>query len=347
MTTPAKAASRPRNKEAFFVQVKGADEKPVFFDATEQLGKPMPYSHPLATCAMRVSPEVVSFSLLKVTNKARQRMAEGYTLEIPRGPLAKLDRRAAAVPEDLAPNGLLVELGEDTHQLVIHRDENGTVTLDMADAADDVTFELAKSATQLSLYFRSPRGNRIVSVGFIGHLNKPGSNDTVTRAAALVLQHLVGLPAFRLVAGIETVNVPAPPARWAAGIRPARKPSEEAVVHVPVRLWTAATELVGSGNVAVKVDLDTANPVTGRLLYHFTPDADMAEAFDGYRGIFERGVGEVMTRHLGDADVEELVYSIALGELDDKGLERLRDAASQLTVGMDVAPGEWAPFPPA
>ena len=341
MTTQGRGATRPK-KEAFFVQVKNPDDKPVFYDATAQLGRPMPYSKPLATCALRVNDGAVVFSLLKLTNRTRQNLAEA-NLEMPRGPLAKLERRAAALVEPLPTDRLLVEYGEESYTLTLSRDENGTVSLDMPEGAEDVTFELPKSAVQLSLYLTSPKNGRTVAVGFIGHLAKPGTPESLTRAVAHALNYLSGLPVFRLIAGIETVNVPAAPSRWLAQ-RVVRKPEDEVVFAVPVRLWTAEpVQPVGQGYVQVKVDLDTANPVSGRLLFNFAPDAAIAETFEPYRSIMEAAVSATMTNVLGVDEVSDLVFSIALGELGQGDLGRLREAAAAVT-GLDLSPKQWGLF---
>ena len=342
MSTNGKGASRPR-KEAFFVQVKNADDKPIFFDATEHLGKQMPYSKPLATCALRVNDGLVAFSLLKLTQRSRTNLIESR-LEIPRGPLAKLERRVAALTEPLPADGLLVEMDGVTHAFTIARDENGVARLERAGEGEDLQFELPKAAVQMTLLLVSPRNGATVAVGFIGHLNKPGTPETLARAASYALNFLTTLPTFRMVSGIETVTLPAAPSRYVAP-RPARKPSEEIVFPVPVRLWSddAAPQQIAQGYVHVKIDLDTANPVNGRLLFHFAPDQALAEQFDAYRGTMESGVSAAMSAHLGPDEVSDLVFDIALGELGEGGLGRLREAAATVT-GLDLSPRQFSPF---
>lgn len=333
--------ARP-HKEAFFVQVKSADDRLTFFDATAQLGKEMPYARPEATCALRVKDNAVIFSLLKLSNRTRANLA-GAKLELPRGPLARLERRAASLGE-LAAGTVVVELGEQTHTLVMTSDENGVATLDTLPEVDDVTFELPKSALTLSLYLVSPRNGRIVAAGFIGHVGKPGANETLLRVASFALNHLSGLPVFRLVSGIETVHVPAPPAR-AQVTRPARKPSDEVAFTVPVRIWSeeAQPTLLITSSVGVKVDLDTANPVSGRLLFHFTPAAEIADGFEPYKATFEKAVSDAMTAHRGLDEINDIVFSIALGELGEGEIGRLRESAATIA-GFDLTTKQSAPF---
>lgn len=350
MTTPVRNGNRPR-KEAFFVQVKNADEKPIFFDATDHLGKPMPYSEPLATAALRVLDDAVVFSVLRLTKKARTRIVPGdgsapEPLRLPHSPLSRLERRLATVRDRLTPEVVIVEIEDEEHVLTLTRDENKVATLATPVDAEEGSLTLPKSALRVSAYMLSPRG-KAVAVGFIGHIGRPETPETVVRAASLALSYLSNLQVFKLVAGIDIVNVPAPAARPVVH-RVVRKPSDEVTVKVPVRLWSTASGApaqVAAGFVDVKVDLDTANPVSGRLLFHFTPDAALAEAFEAYRGQMDRAVTHEMTKYLGADEMEGLVYSIALGELSEGDLERLRNAAATVT-GLDLAERDFAPFVP-
>ena len=90
-------------KEAFYVRVEASDGIIAFYNATEHVGKTMPFSKPRATCAMRVSPDAVSFSLLHLTNKNAAVIA-AKPVTLPRGPLSRLvfvtDREPC---RDLAP----------------------------------------------------------------------------------------------------------------------------------------------------------------------------------------------------------------------------------------------------
>jgi hypothetical protein len=343
VSAPARGA-RP-HKEAFFVQVKSADDKLVFFDETARLGKPMPYERPEATCALRVTDKVVAFTLLKMSNRARL-AAAGTKLEIPRGPLAKLERRVASQAEPVTADRLLAEIGDTTYTLGLARDENGVITLSMLDGADDISFELPKPGLQLGLYLSSPKNGRTVAANFIGHVGKPGATETVVRVAAMALNHLSSLPVFRMAAGVETVSVPSAPSRYQVA-RPARKAADSAAFSVPVRMWNddATPVMLGASTVKVAIDLDTANPVSGRLLFHFTPAADIAEGFESYRQMMEHAVSSTMTAVLGADDIADLVFSIALGELTDGDLGRLRDAAAAVT-GLDLSPRQFAVFNP-
>lgn len=344
--------SRPL-KEAIFVQVKTADDNFIFFDETAKLGRKMPYDRPESTCAMRATADAVVFSLLKYSNKTRAAAVESR-LELPRGPLDRTERRAESLGADLPADMIAVEVDDAVHHLKITRDENGVASLETAEG-DDATFELPRQRVRATVVLRSPRSPKVVAVAFQGHVGKPGATETVPRVAAIALNHFAGLPVFRMVSGIETVNVPASPARYQAA-RPVLKDSDRVRQTVPVRLWTADVQAVAAGHVEVEVDLETASPTSGRLLLHLRPVAspegwaasgleDFTTAFEQYRKVAAETVLNAMTRHLGPDEIADLVFSIALGELGAGDIERLREALGTVT-GLDVSPKEGALFSP-
>lgn len=334
--TPTRAT-----KEAYFVRVAGPDGSPQFFNATPHLGRPMPFDKPLATCAMQVKDDVVAFSLLHLTKRTAPTIAAA-PVTIPRGPLAKLERHAANFAE-LGLGEIAVEMGDDKYRLSLTRDDNGVANLEQVASegnpdGNDVSFELPRSAVQLTLFMRSPAVGRLVAVSFIGHLGKPDGAETVARAAAKVLNSLSQLAEFRVLSGIETVNLPAAPSRWAARLI-SRKPEEQAVVEVPVWLFSEAPEMqpIAAGSVVVEVDVENANPTSGRLLCKYTPSEDVAEVFPHYRTTFDLRVAEKMRLALGDDDIASITYDIVLGTVESGTLERLRDALATIG-GQDMTP---------
>lgn len=345
MSASARGGSRPL-KEAVFIQVRTPDENYIFFDETDSLGRKMKYDRPEATCSMRATTSAVVFSLLKFSNRTRAAAVE-KRLELPRGVLDRAERRAEALSKDLPENYIAVEIEDQVFPLTIKRDENGVTTLETPEGVDDAVIELPKRALRLTIVLRSPRGKKVVAGCFEGHLGKPEDKETVVRLAAFALNLLSGLPAFRLVAGVETVNVPPSPARYAA-VRPTRKAADQVRVTVPVRLWTGDEnpQPVAQTLVEVRVDLDTANPVSGRLLFHITPDPAAAEVFEAYRTVTSEAALALVSQYLGPDEVTDLVYSIALGELGEGDLERLRSALATVT-GLDLNPKQWVVFNPA
>jgi hypothetical protein len=379
------------SREAFFVRIDAGDGKVAFFDATEHVGKVMPFSKPQATCAMRVSESVVAFSLLHMTKKTAQTLG-AKPVEIPRGPLARLERRGVQFPE-LDVDGIVVEITErifkpreagaveelgsegnladlfggseapasdlsglfddpapvgkrpareeevkvDVYNLKIRRDQNGVATIE---DENDTTLELPRGAARVSVYLKSPTVGRVLAIGFIGHLGKPGNMETVARMAGLVLNSLSHLTEFRLLAGIETVALGASPARQAA-VR-VRQKDERAVFEVKGYFFSADAQPVAHGGVVVEVDLEHANPTSGRLLCNYTPDKALEGCFDAYRGIFDSGVQQALRALLGESLIESITFDIVLGSVDGPAIEALRDAGNQIG-GIDCSPTQFRP----
>jgi hypothetical protein len=109
MTSKPRKPSRPRpTRESFYVRVETGEGSVAFVNATEHIGKVMPFRKPRATCAMSVGAETVGFSLLHLSAKNAATMA-AKPIQVPRGPLARLERRAASLGE-LTTEELVVEL---------------------------------------------------------------------------------------------------------------------------------------------------------------------------------------------------------------------------------------------
>lgn len=334
----SKAPAR-RRTEKFFVQVAGPDNTVSFFNVTEKLGQPMPFEKPKATCAMRATDESISFSLLHLTKRSATNIS-GAVLEMPRGPLAKLERKSHGLGE-LTAGQLVVEHDGVVHQLSISRDENGLGSVEMAGEAEDPSFELPKGAVQLYLYLASPAVGRTMGVMFIGHLGKPGDTSTLVRAVSMVLFSLTQLVDFRILSGIETVNVPAAPSRW-AGRAPARRTQDTASVSIPVRLYTGDVQPqpLGEGEVVVTVDLENANPSSGRLLFHYTPSEGLAENFLAFRPIIDSTIASLVTTNLGADDVANITYEIVLGVVEASTISRLKEALDSVG-GLDCTPTQY------
>jgi hypothetical protein len=102
-------ASKPRIvREEFWVRVDSGDSAASFIKATDHVGRVMPFTKPRATLAMQVTPDVVAFSLLHLT-KANATNVAAKPIEIPRGPLARLARRAGMY-DGIGADEIVVEL---------------------------------------------------------------------------------------------------------------------------------------------------------------------------------------------------------------------------------------------
>lgn len=337
--------SKPR-KEAYFVQVENPDKSLVFVNVSDKLGKQVEFTKPLATCALRVTDTAVLFSALKLFQRSRAALVE-KPLSMPPGPLARLERMVALLPAQPADNELIVEFGDQRHVLTLTRDENNIVTLEMPGDADEYVFELPRTTLGLTMFLRSPRTARTIGVGWIGYQQKPGSPETLVRAAAYALNHLASVAEFQVIAGVNKVQVPPPPGRYTVA-RPVRRAEDEVRFSVPVRLWHGdeQPQQLAAGTVEIKVDLDNANPVNSRLLFGFAPADELAEYWEHYRARFEMAVSEAFSHHFGPDELTDLVCNIALGEVGAGDIDRLREAAGTIT-GFDMTPKQAVAYKPA
>jgi hypothetical protein len=379
------------SREAFFVRIDAGDGKVAFFDATEHVGRIMPFRKPQATCAMRVSDGVVSFSLLHMTKKTATTLT-AKPVEMPRGPLARLERRAVQF-EDLADGEIIVEITErimkpreevqtpapenepvvaladlfqdtaeapatdlaeyfaesekgprpdaemkvDLYRVKVRRDENGVATIE---DTDETVIELPKSAVRLSVYLRSPSVPRVLAVGFIGHLGRPGNMESVARMAGLVINSLSHLTEFRLLSGIETVALGASPAKPV--VTRVRQKEERAQFEVRGYFFEENAAPVAQGGVLVEIDLEHANPTSGRLLCAYTPEPHLVEMFERYRSVFDAGVGQALRALLGEDGIEQITFDIVLGGVDQGTVDRLREAGASIG-GIDCTPTQFRP----
>ena len=377
------------SREAFFVRIDAGDGKVAFFDATEHVGKIMPFKKPQATCAMRVAESVVAFSLLHMTKKTAVTLGT-KPVEMPRGPLARLERRGVQFPE-LEMNEIIVEVTErifkprdetatpdataaeaglaglfeptaddatgalaglfdseepkrapreeeikvDVYKLQIRRDENGVATIE---DPNETVIELPKSAVRVSVYLKSPSVPRTLAVGFIGHLGKPGNMESISRMAGLVLNSLSHLTEFRILSQIETVALGASPTRPVQ--TRVRAKEERAQFEVKGYFFSADSQPVAHGGVVVEVDLEHANPTSGRLLCTYTPDKALEGVFEQYRGIFDSGVQQALRGILGEELIEQLTFDIVLGSVDGPGVDSVREAGEQIG-GIDCTPTQF------
>jgi hypothetical protein len=324
---------RPR-KEALFVQVPSPDGAVEFHDATSHVGRVMPFKNPKATCGMRVTGEVVSFSLLHLTKKTATSMA-AKELMIPRGPLTRVEKRAQELAAEIGDEEVLIESELGSQKCRLIRDPNGVVELEAI--GDDVSFELPREAVKLSVYMKNAALGRLVGIGFIGHPGRPGSPESLRRVASMTLFALTQLSHFRVITGMVSVVVPAASRMVAV---PVRKNEDKAQMEIPLWLFDESNPPVlrTTGAVVLEIDLDKANPNTGKLLYNFTPDKEIAEIFEEYRVILDATVTEVLRTKLDDSEINSIAIEIVLGEVDSGTVGRLRDAITGLAGGLDLTP---------
>ena len=336
-----KVASRP-TKEAFYVRYKATDGSLVFDNATMYIGKEMPFTNPQATCAMRVDGDTVAFSLLHLSKRTVAGLVS-KPIAMPKGPLMRLQRQANGL--ELAPGEIVVEMDEKSYRLRYSVDDGGRADIDIApgggggdSANEDPTFSLPRTAVKMSLYLRSSTTGRTLALSFIGYLGKPDTPETMSRAAAKVLNSISGLSTFRVLSGIESVKIPAAPSKWA--IQPAMRKAEERVVfEIAVSLVTATYDPVASGTAVVEIDLDNVNPSTDRLLYYITPSEALEASFGEYRGIITDALTDELRRKLGP-ELTQITFEVVLGEVESGTIDRLREVLGKIK-GIDVSPIEF------
>lgn len=338
-----RASSRRPVKEAYYVQIENADKTPMFVNVSAQLGSPLSITKPLATTIMQVREDVILFSALRMYKKAKDALLS-RPLALPPGPLERLYRSFSKFDGELAADRVRVDIDKDSYELEVRRDENGVTTLDFPGDDAVPTFTLPRSPLQLTIYLPSPRTPRPIVVGWQGYQGKPGEPDTVVRVVAQALNQLSGLAEFQVLSGISAVKVPAAPGRYQV-ITPTRKDSDRVKFPCPVRLWPAdaAQGQVAAGQVVVDVDLDNANPATSQLLFHCVPDAAVEEHFAGYKPILDRALSATFAATFDPDELTDLVCNIALGDLSEGDLGRLREAAATVK-GFDLSPREFRPF---
>ncbi|TDC42486.1 hypothetical protein E1281_36125 [Actinomadura sp. KC345] len=356
-----------QTKEEFYVRRLFDEDVPVFVDATRYARQDLPY--PLsakkslkATCGVRTDNEVVAFSLRNYTGKQAEREVEHVETTVgervttqnqlrtrmPRRTLHGLNETARALSAVLADE-VITELDGDLYVLTLARTgnegeltlagklartESGYVRSEISDA--DTEFELPVAGVRLRIFLRSPVRQRIIAYGFSGYLTrKPGEMETVTRATALAINSVLGLATFRMLSGLDHVEVPRAPRGPAARPRPA---AERVTFTVPGLLFTEDGTPAGRGEIAAEIDLDHVDPVTGGLQLHvstgdgmeWNPAVADSVRFEDYERVLSDTIGAMLHSVVGADVVRDLAYDIMLGDLGQEGIARLRAATADL-----------------
>jgi hypothetical protein len=361
--TPArKPKSRPSaRKESFYALVADPVDptRTVFVNVSDHIGRPWPFAKPKATCGVRVAQNVVAYSMLVLTNRVVTKITEG-PVTLPRGPLAKLERHAAR-HAGLETTSVVAVLADAVCKFTLERDENkvGSLSLteiikrdqatsdelgleslfedEAADArggsiSEDGTLELPKASVQVAIYLSSPRiPGYTLALGFIHHFGKAGDTETVSRLVAKSLSLATQLADFRLLAGLESMDVPPAPNRANYSKARTKPKSMDAGGLIPVQLFAdaqgaSAPEAVASGSVGVEIDLSHINQASGKLLFHLSPDAQLAPHFELYRNIFTIAVLDLLRERVGMAELEQIVDQVVLGMVTTTSAEALRTA---------------------
>ena len=325
--------------DLFYVSVETPEKNIKFLDASEYIGRELPFKNPKMTVAVRATDDIVTFASLWVTKRVAKNIT-GQTIQMPGGSLKRLRLRAAEL--DVQPGKVIVEIAADEdneaqmHTLTVTRDAAAVTQLSLDDViVDDTTFQTpATGALKVSLYTKSPTTGRTVAVSYIGHLGgRPGAKETVLRTAGKVLNSLAGLELFRALTQIESVNVPMPPGNWANNTTSAAlQEAGEAKVEKAVRLYTddATPALVAAGTLSISVDLANANPATNKLQFAIVPSVELEEAWAAYDSVARKAISEKLEAQMGSGeitgaqDITNLAVDIIMGSMDAGRVDRLR-----------------------
>jgi hypothetical protein len=155
-----------------------------------------------------------------------------------------------------------------------------------------------------------------------------------------VINSLSHLTEFRLLSGIETVALGASPAKPV--VTRVRQKEERAQFEVRGYFFEENAAPVAQGGVLVEIDLEHANPTSGRLLCAYTPEPHLVEMFERYRSVFDAGVGQALRALLGEDGIEQITFDIVLGGVDQGTVDRLREAGASIG-GIDCTPTQFRP----
>lgn len=367
-TSPQPKAKR---REELFAMLVDDTSTPRFVRITDSVGKPFEYRKAAAVCGVRVSPDVVSFALTRLTKNTAKALA-GQPVEIPRTVLARVERHAPkAAPQgnQLVVQVLVVDdepvvaddledlfeapaatenkrpnLVNKTWTLSWEADDAGIVSLETEDPGQVVN--LSKGAVKATVFLYSAAAGRVLGVSFVGHLaGVPGQPETPERIAAQILHSMAYLPEFRMLSGIQDVRIPARPSGLSGRSSAPVIQDADVSAYMPVALFASTSDPapLAAGRVKVSMDLNSAPE---RLLFHITPDERLLTSIDLYLPQIQRYVSAQVEGRLGPANVNQARIDITLGELSTGMIEELREAILVLVPGACFTPTEAAPMPP-
>ena len=315
-------------KEAFLLQISvPGEDTPRFVNITDKLGSTLQMKKPLATCALRVTDNFILFSLLRLTDPSRKKL-KAAPLTFPFGPLRKLEETAETMT--VPPKGsVAVQLGDSSYVLPFDLDANGVLSFDL-DMESEVHFELPRSPISLTLLLESIRPGLPVAVSWTGYQNKPGAPETLSRVVSHALYFMTTLGDFSALTGITTVKTPPPPGRGqvvravSSNVRVSR--------DISVGLWTddKPNVSVASGTLNISVDLESANMASRTLLYKYILKDGDSDSLDVYKGVIDQALNTHMISFFDQSELNDILFSITLGELEPGTIERLEEALSKV-----------------
>ena len=345
-------ATTTQIKEEFYVRRLFDDDVPVFVDATkyarQELAYPLSAKKSLkATCGVRTDDEVVAFSLRNYTGRQAEKEVENVEHRdavtgkatttnllrprMPRKTLYGLTETARTLADRLGDT-LIAELDGKLYTFAVERGPGGT-RLEPAGTEEEASFELPVSGVRLRVFLRSPIRDRILAYAFSGYLTrKPGEQETVLRAVSLALNSILGLATFRMLSGLDRIEVPS------IGSATASRPAQKVAFSVPVLLFTAEAVPAARGNLGVEISLDRIDPVTGGLQLQIA-DAGQLEwnpavagtaSFEVFERVLTDTIAAMVHGSLGADSVRDIAYDVMLGDLGAESVAKVRTATAEL-----------------
>lgn len=335
MASPSKRRART-GKETLFLRLVTPDNEPFFDEATARVGAKLPDTvRPRAVCAMRVTDNAVLFSLRHIAQKSVAQF-RSEPLRMPHGPLSYLQHRLDGEKQPPKGDTVIFETDEATYRLSLAVDDKGEATLSWA-GEEVVEPDLLQTRRPLrtTLIMPSPATDRTLAIGFIGHLERPDSYLTVTRAASRVLASISLLPEFQTLSTVERVHVPSGSNGSSARVAPR---TEGVRISVPVSLYDVDPivnqhVLVATGHIMVSVALE------GRMERTFAPSPEIEQYFEDYRSIAERTVEEALAKYIDGEHLRQIETSAVLAETNAGDREVIKEALEKsLGPGVDLSP---------
>lgn len=333
-------------RQVFYTQISSPDDKVVYEPATSYIGKVMPFHKPLALCFVEVTPSNIAFAVQAIPKKERPVVAK-KVIELPKGTLSMLHRKAKELESTIDPSEVVVEMRtrvepgkfESTLYYLTLSINDGIAFLEPKDRTQDTSYVLPQgNVVHMAIVLKSKIANRSMSISFAGFLGKPGQQSSIEYITSQVLFNLTYTAEFKMLMGIQSVHIPSN----AQAARPVETPS----IVFPVSLYTPdGRELVATGMVEAKVDLVHANPSLDMLLLHLTPSTELTTNFNQYASACNRAITQVVRSFLSDDEINAISQQILLGGVDEPLVDRVRSSLAPLHKGVALTTNDHQLLP--
>lgn len=346
-----------------------------YVDVTEKIGSRMPFNQPHSALGLSLSRRIGLFSLLSINNRSRPKWRE-QTLQMPKGPLARLERKAPGNIADLGAGGVRMNIrltfdveqpnaaGEsdlsamfesegpttfntrtDSHdfELEISRDE-GVGTVGGRDA--EAEFELPKAAVKASLYFNGLNGTYPCGVGFIGHVGEPGKMCSAARAAGVILRYMLYLPEFRSLSGMTALELPAGPVGSEVQVRPQLSNLMSDILFTVVDSTDKNASVLEEVKVQAEISLSEVNHLSDRyaLLCKVSPHGSGGSYYNELSDRLAEKIASTVETRLdkrgGEGTAGNIARDIWLGDIGETDRARVEKVLGSIGTVLSLPKGQ-------